>query len=144
MRLFNLRDSVLFAESFDNDFNKVPDGLIQPLIIEDTHVQCLMPVMQGDEPNAGAIFDTFVGDEGDTHAVGDEIQCSPSGIHSANHSFIRRRTGSPFLEAAAYIVIKYNLPFANHILGIDKIPISKRVSQRNGNEEISLIQLAEM
>ena len=26
-------------------FNEVPDGLIQPLIVEDTHVQCLVPVM---------------------------------------------------------------------------------------------------
>lgn len=26
-------------------FNEVPDELIQPLIVEDTHVQCLVPVM---------------------------------------------------------------------------------------------------
>ena len=125
----HFKPSVFLAEGFDNDFNEIPDGLVQPLIIEDTHVQCLVPVMQGDEPNAGAVFNAFVGDEGDTHAVGDQIQCGPGGIHGTNHGFIRRRTGSPFLEAAAYIVIKYNLPFANHILGIDKIPISKRMGQ---------------
>ena len=47
---------ILLAEGFDNDFNKVPNGLIQPLIVEDTHVQCLVPVMQGDEPNTGAVL----------------------------------------------------------------------------------------
>ena len=36
---------IFLAERFHNDFNKVPNGLIQPLIIEDTHIQCLMPVM---------------------------------------------------------------------------------------------------
>ena len=36
---------VPLSERFDNDFNEVPDGLIQPLIIEDTHIQSLVPVM---------------------------------------------------------------------------------------------------
>ena len=36
---------ILLSERFDNDFNKVPDRLIQPLIIEDTHIQSLVPVM---------------------------------------------------------------------------------------------------
>ena len=62
---------ILLSERFDNDFNEVPDGLIQPLIVEDTHVQCLVPVMQGDEPNTGAVFDALVGDKSDAHAVGD-------------------------------------------------------------------------
>ena len=128
----------------DNDFNKVPNGLIQPLIIEDTHIQCLVPVMQGDEPNAGAVFHAFVGDEGDTHAVGDQIQCGPGGIHSANHCFVGWSAGSPFFEAAAYIIIKYNLRFSNHILGIDKIPVGKRMGQGNGNKEISFVQFAEV
>ena len=62
---------ILLAECFDNDFNKVPNGLIQPLIIEDTHIQCLVPVVQRDEPNAGTVFDALVGDKGDAHAGGD-------------------------------------------------------------------------
>ena len=62
---------ILLAECFDNDFDEIPDGLIQPLIIEDTHIQSLVPVVQGDEPNAGAVFNAFVGDKGDAHAVGD-------------------------------------------------------------------------
>ena len=37
--------SVLLSECFDNDFDEIPNGLIQPLIIEDTHIQSLVPVM---------------------------------------------------------------------------------------------------
>ena len=37
--------SVLLSECFDNDFDEIPDGLIQPFVIEDTHIQSLVPVM---------------------------------------------------------------------------------------------------
>ena len=36
---------IFLSERFDNDFDEIPNRLIQPLIIEDAHIQCLVPVM---------------------------------------------------------------------------------------------------
>ena len=118
---------ILLSERFDNDFNKVPDGLIQPLIVEDAHIQSLMPIVQRDESNAGTVFNAFVGNKGNAHTIGHQVQCGTGGIHGTNHGFICGSTGSPLFKTAAYIIIEYNLRFSNHILGIDEIPVGKRM-----------------
>lgn len=53
------------TEALHYGFDEFPDGGLQPFVIEDTHIQRLMPVIQGNVADAWVGLHTFVGDEGD-------------------------------------------------------------------------------
>ena len=65
---------LLGPHSFDNGLDELPDGGLQPFVVEDAHIEGLMPVFQGDVPDAGVVFHALVGDEGTADGRGYHIQ----------------------------------------------------------------------
>ena len=66
--------------AFYDGFDEIPDGRLQPFVVEYAHIEGLVPVLQGDIADAGVVFHAFIGDEGDADAGGHQIQCGPGGI----------------------------------------------------------------
>ena len=80
------------AHALDDGLDEVPYRRLQPFVVEDAHIEGLMPVFQGDIPDAGVVFHTFVGDKSDADAGGHQIQGGSGGIHGADDGFIGRAT----------------------------------------------------
>ena len=85
--------SLLLAQKLVDSNNfltlyKIPNRGFQPFVIENAHIQSLVPVVRGDEANAGTVFYAFVGNKRNAHTVVHQIQCGTGSIHGANDSFI--------------------------------------------------------
>ena len=61
-------------KTLHHDFDEVPNRRLQPFIVEDTHVQRLMPVPKRAAADTGEVFCEPVGDESDSHAGGYKTQ----------------------------------------------------------------------
>ena len=65
------------------------------------------------------LFDTLVGNKGNTDTGGNQVQGGMGGIYCADDRFIGRCTGGPLLETFSNIIVKYHLRLLYDILRIN-------------------------
>ncbi len=139
-----MADLLAVSHTSDQQLYKVPYGRLQPFVVEDTHIQSLMPVFQGNISDVPPFLPTGCRDERITDTGFDEIQRSLNGVNGADHIFVGQGTAGPFLEGTAEIVVKNDLRLVYNILGLDLLPVCQGMLHGKGNVEILLLQLSEM
>ena len=79
---------IFLAEGFYNGLDEVPYGRFQPLVVQNTHIQRLVPVFQWNIGDARTVFHALIGDEADAEPGAHQIQCGVGRIHRADHGGI--------------------------------------------------------
>lgn len=78
MRFLTLWEVFFSTEILRYQFDEVPNGRLQPFVVENTHIQTLVSVSLGNILDTGVRFDTFVGNKRNPDANGNQIQCGMS------------------------------------------------------------------
>ena len=94
---------LLRPEAFDHLLDKIPHRRFQPFIIENAHIECLVPVPKRNELDAGMVFYAFTGNEGHADTSGYKIQCGTRGVYRTNDSFVHRCAAGPLFETLTHI-----------------------------------------
>ena len=77
-----------------------------------------MPVIQGYVADPRTLLETVLGNEGNAHTRGHQVQGGLGGVHGADHIFVRRRAGCPLPEALRHVVVEYDLLLMDNGMGI--------------------------
>ena len=103
------------ANAFDHHLHKIPDRRFQPLIIENAHVQRLIPLLHGHIAHTRAILHTLAGNDGNAHTGLYQIQRRLRCIYRADDVFICQRAAGPLLEALFNIMVDRDLGHTGQI-----------------------------
>ena len=82
--VFALFVRIVLPDDLYQLFHEGPDGRLQPFVIEDAHIKCLMPVFDGDKVHIFPGLNAVVGHHADAHPGGYQIQSGLGGVHGAD------------------------------------------------------------
>ena len=114
------------AQELHQFFHKGPDGRLQPFVVENAHIQRLMPIFYGDACYLRMYTGAFFPHKADARAGSYKIQCRLGGVDGTDDVLLAAAAG-PLAEAVFYIIIEDDLGGGRQLLGRKGVAGSKRV-----------------
>jgi len=104
------------SQPFHKGFYKAPYRRLQPFVVENAHIKCLMPVFDGTEDNTGAGQSTFFGHHADADPFRHKRTGSAGGVDGADDLFFHGSAACPLSKAVFDIVVKDDLGLPGNLL----------------------------